>query len=33
MVFKKDYAEAYDSLYHNKDYEKECDFLEDLFKK
>lgn len=32
-VFKKDYAEAYDSLYQSKDYEKECDFIEAVFKK
>ncbi|MEN8265240.1 MAG: class I SAM-dependent methyltransferase, partial [Nitrospirota bacterium] len=33
MVFKREYAEAYDDLYQSKDYEKECDFLEQLFKK
>jgi 2-polyprenyl-3-methyl-5-hydroxy-6-metoxy-1,4-benzoquinol methylase len=32
-VFGKDYAFAYDYLYQDKDYEKECDFLETLFKK
>jgi SAM-dependent methyltransferase len=31
-VFKK-YASYYDSLYQNKDYEKECDFLSVIFKK
>ena len=33
MVFKKNYANVYDSLYQNKDYEKECDFIEEIFKK
>jgi len=32
-VFKKDYATAYDSLYRDKDYEKECDFIETIFRK
>lgn len=27
------YAEYYDLLYQNKDYEKECDFLEEIFQK
>jgi len=31
-VFKQ-YASYYDSLYRNKDYEKECDFLERIFEK
>jgi 2-polyprenyl-3-methyl-5-hydroxy-6-metoxy-1,4-benzoquinol methylase len=30
MVFKKEYAEVYDYLYKEKDYEKECDFIEDI---
>lgn len=33
MVFKKEYANVYDSLYQSKDYKKECDFLEKIFKK
>ncbi len=33
MVFREDYAGAYDALYQDKDYEKECDYLEALFKK
>lgn len=32
-VFGKEYALAYDYLYQDKDYEKECDFLEKVFKK
>ncbi|MBM4305785.1 MAG: class I SAM-dependent methyltransferase [Deltaproteobacteria bacterium] len=32
-VFAKKYATAYDYLYQDKDYEKECDFLEALFEK
>ncbi|OHB70885.1 MAG: hypothetical protein A2W23_09600 [Planctomycetes bacterium RBG_16_43_13] len=32
-VFTKGYAEAYDDLYYNKDYEKECDFIELAFRK
>jgi len=32
-VFQKDYAYAYDHLYHDKDYEKECDFIETIFQK
>jgi len=32
-VFKKQYAEFYDYLYQNKDYERECDFIEAAFKK
>ncbi|MFC1940389.1 class I SAM-dependent DNA methyltransferase [Chloroflexota bacterium] len=30
MVFDK-YAEYYDLIYQDKDYEKECDFIEDIF--
>jgi SAM-dependent methyltransferase len=33
MVFKKEYTKAYDYLYQDKDYAKECDYLETLFKK
>lgn len=33
MVFKKEYANVYDYLYQDKDYEKECDFVEEIFKK
>ncbi|NTW59096.1 MAG: class I SAM-dependent methyltransferase [Nitrospirae bacterium] len=33
MVFQEEYAGAYDALYQDKDYEKECDYLEALFKK
>ena len=32
-VFKKQYAEFYDTLYQDKDYERECDFIEAAFKK
>ena len=32
-VFGDEYAIAYDYLYHDKDYEKECDFLEAIFRK
>ncbi len=32
-VFNKHYAEFYDHLYHDKDYEKECDFIETAFNK
>lgn len=31
-VFAKKYAHIYDSLYKEKDYEKECNFIEDIFK-
>ena len=30
-VFGQDYANAYDYLYQDKDYNKECDFLEKIF--
>ena len=33
MVFGKEYADAYDYLYQDKDYKKECDFLEEIFSK
>jgi SAM-dependent methyltransferase len=29
--FGSDYASAYDSMYADKDYERECDFVEDAF--
>ena len=32
-VFEKEYSEAYDCLYQDKDYVKECDFIEALFSK
>src|SRR3972149_442231 len=32
-VFKKQYAEFYDYLYQDKDYERECDFIEAAFNK
>jgi len=32
MPFGESYANAYDVLYKDKDYEKECDFIEELFK-
>ncbi len=32
-VFGKEYSTAYDSLYHDKDYEKECEFIEDVLSK
>jgi SAM-dependent methyltransferase len=31
-VFGRDYADAYDLLYADKDYEAECDLLEDVFR-
>lgn len=31
MVFQETYANVYDALYQDKDYEKECDFIEALF--
>lgn len=33
QVFKEKYAECYDILYKDKDYEKECDFIEAAFNK
>jgi ubiquinone/menaquinone biosynthesis C-methylase UbiE len=33
MVFGEEYARAYDLLYQDKDYEKECDFIEETFRK
>lgn len=32
-IFGREYASAYDYLYHDKDYEKECDFIEAIFQK
>jgi 2-polyprenyl-3-methyl-5-hydroxy-6-metoxy-1,4-benzoquinol methylase len=32
-VFGKEYSTAYDYLYQDKDYEKECDFIEVIFSK
>lgn len=32
-VFDKNYAMVYDSLYKDKDYEKECNFIETIFTK
>ncbi|MCK4306983.1 class I SAM-dependent methyltransferase [candidate division WOR-3 bacterium] len=32
-VFGKEYALSYDYFYQDKDYEKECDFIESIFKK
>lgn len=32
-VFNKEYAKAYDYLYQDKNYEKECDYIEALFSK
>lgn len=33
MPFQKEYAEAYDFLYQDKDYSSECDFIEEIFRK
>jgi len=33
VVFNKEYADVYDALYRDKDYEKECDFIEAIFRK
>lgn len=32
-IFGKEYAYAYDFLYKNKNYNKECDFIQGIFKK
>jgi 2-polyprenyl-3-methyl-5-hydroxy-6-metoxy-1,4-benzoquinol methylase len=32
-VFGNKYSASYDALYHDKDYKKECDFLEAVFRK
>jgi len=33
MVFEKEYSNIYDHLYKDKDYRKECDYIELLFRK
>jgi SAM-dependent methyltransferase len=33
MVFREEYSGVYDALYQDKGYEKECDYIEALFKK
>jgi len=33
MPFKQEYASVYDTLYNDKDYKKECDYLEALFRR
>lgn len=33
MVFNRGYADAYDYIYQDKNYSKECDYLEAIFKK
>jgi len=33
IVFRKDYADQYDLLYSDKDYEAECDLLEGVFRR
>ncbi|MBI4651329.1 methyltransferase domain-containing protein [Candidatus Desantisbacteria bacterium] len=33
MVFNEEYSSSYDYFYKDKDYEKECDFLESIFEK
>lgn len=33
MVFKEELAEVYDLIYHDKNYEIECDFVEEIFQK
>ena len=33
MSFQRNYSRYYDIFYHDKDYEKECSFLENAFKK
>ncbi|SEM17857.1 Methyltransferase domain-containing protein [Syntrophus gentianae] len=33
IPFQKDYAEAYDFLYQDKNYESECDLIEEIFRK
>lgn len=32
-VFRAEYADQYDLLYHEKDYEAECDLLEEMFRR
>ena len=33
MVSRKGYAQVYDDLYQGKQYESECDFIEEIFTK
>lgn len=33
MVFNEEYVSVYDDLYQEKDYKKECDFIEAVFRK
>jgi len=33
MPFQKEYAEAYDFLYQDKNYSSECDLIEEIFRK
>ena len=33
MVFQKELTEIYDLIYKDKDYEGECDFVEEIFEK
>lgn len=33
MVFQEKYTNVYDCLYQSKDYGKECDFVEEIFRK
>ena len=32
-VFGKEYADQYDTFYHDKDYEAECDMIEEIFRR
>ena len=32
-VFGKEYAHQYDTFYHNKNYEAECDLIEEVFRR
>ena len=32
-VFGKEYADQYDTFYHDKDYEAECDLIEEVFRR
>ncbi len=33
MIFGEDYSRIYDLIYSDKDYKKECDFIEEIFSK
>lgn len=33
QVFGKEYADQYDTFYHDKDYEAECDLIEEVFRR